>query len=143
MDVTMIHKLEGHERGVNWAQFHPTLNLITSASDDKTIRIWKYSKSTWNEVESLRGHLNNVSCVNFHPKLGFLISNSEDKTLKIWDLQKNSCIETITKENDRFWILATHPNLTLFAAGHDSGFMLFRLESTRVPSCINNNNILF
>ncbi len=143
MDVTMIHKLEGHERGVNWAQFHPTLNLITSASDDKTIKIWKYSNSTWNEAESLRGHLNNVSCVNFHPKLDFLISNSEDKTLKIWDLQKNSCIETITKENDRFWILATHPNLTLFAAGHDSGFMLFRLESTRVPSCINNNNILF
>ena len=63
LDVTMIHKLEGHERGVNWAIFHPTLNLICSASDDKTIRIWKYANSTWSEVDALRQHSNNVSCI--------------------------------------------------------------------------------
>ncbi len=33
--------LEGHERGVNWAAFHPTLQLIVSAADDRTVKLWR------------------------------------------------------------------------------------------------------
>ena len=143
MDITMIHKLEGHERGVNWAIFHPSLNLIASSSDDKRILIWKYSFSSWSEADCLRGHNNNVSCVIFHPKLDYIISNSEDKTLRIWDLNKKSTVEKMTKENDRFWILASHPNISLFAAGTDSELIVFKLEDTRIPSISCLNNILF
>jgi coatomer protein complex subunit alpha (xenin) len=143
MDVTMIHKLEGHERGVNWAVFHPSLNLIASSSDDKKILIWKYSFSSWSEADSLRGHTNNVSCVVFHPKLDYIISDSEDKTLRIWDLNKKSTVDKMTKENDRFWILATHPTIPLFAAGTDSEIIVFKLEDTRIPSTSCLNNILF
>lgn len=42
-DVMVKYILEGHERGVNWAAFHPTQDLIVSASDDKTVRLWKFS----------------------------------------------------------------------------------------------------
>ena len=143
MDVTMIHKLEGHERGVNWAVFHPSLNLIASSSDDKKILIWKYSFSSWSEADSLRGHTNNVSCVVFHPKLDYIISDSEDKTLRIWDLNKKSTVDKMTKENDRFWILSTHPTIPLFAAGTDSEIIVFKLEDTRIPSTSCLNNILF
>ena len=143
MDITMIHKLEGHERGVNWAIFHPSLNLIASSSDDKRILIWKYSFSSWSEADCLRGHTNNVSCVIFHPKLDYIISNSEDKTLRIWDLNKKSTVERMNKENDRFWILASHPSISLFAAGTDSELIVFKLEDTRIPSTSCLNNILF
>ena len=134
LDVTMIHKLEGHERGVNWAVFHPNYNLICSASDDKTIRIWKYGNSTWNEVDALRQHSNNVSCCVFHPKLDYVISDSEDKTLRLWDLDKKSVVSKITKENERFWVIASHPNISLFAAGSDGGLIVFKCEETRIPS---------
>lgn len=40
-DVVARHVLEGHERGVNWVVFHPTLPIIVSASDDRQIRIWR------------------------------------------------------------------------------------------------------
>lgn len=143
LDITMIHKLEGHERGVNWAIFHPTLNLIASASDDKLIKIWKYSNSSWNEADSLRGHMNNVSSVIFHPKYDFIISDSEDKSIRIWDLNKKSSVEKIIKENDRFWILSSHPSISLFAAGSDSGIIVFKLENTRIPSTAILNNVLF
>jgi len=143
MDITMIHKLEGHERGVNWAIFHPSLNLIASSSDDKRILIWKYSFSSWSEADCLRGHTNNVSCVIFHPKLDYIISNSEDKTMRIWDLNKKSTIDKMNKENDRFWILASHPTISLFAAGTDSELIVFKLEDTRIPSTSCLNNILF
>ena len=143
LDVTMIHKLEGHERGVNWAIFHPTLNLICSASDDKTIRIWKYANSTWSEVDALRQHSNNVSCCVFHSKLDYVISDSEDKTLRLWDLDNKSVVSKITKENERFWVVASHPNISLYAAGSDGGFIVFKCEETRIPSVPFNGCVVF
>lgn len=37
----MKHVLEGHDRGVNWASFHPTLPLIVSAADDRLVKLWR------------------------------------------------------------------------------------------------------
>lgn len=34
-DAVVKHVLEGHDRGVNWAAFHPTLPLIVSGADDR------------------------------------------------------------------------------------------------------------
>ena len=31
----MKYVLEGHDRGVNWASFHPTLPLVISGADDR------------------------------------------------------------------------------------------------------------
>ena len=37
----MKHVLEGHDRGVNWASFHPTLPLIVSGADDRQVKMWR------------------------------------------------------------------------------------------------------
>jgi coatomer protein complex subunit alpha (xenin) len=68
-------------------------------------------------VDTFRGHFNNVSCVIFHPRQELIISNSEDKTIRVWDISKRSGIQTFRREYDRFWILAAHPEVNLFAAG--------------------------
>ena len=78
--------LEGHERGVNWCAFHPTLNLICSAADDRKVKLWKFTETKAWEHDSLYGHQGNVSSCVFHPKLDIIISNGEDKTTRIWDL---------------------------------------------------------
>ena len=83
------------------------------------------------EMDTLRGHQNNVSCVAFHPKLEILISNSEDRTMKVWDLNRRTCIYTLKKEVDRFWVVAMHPTSNYFACGYDRGMTIFKLESER------------
>lgn len=40
-DAVVKHVLEGHDRGVNWAAFHPTLPLIVSAADDRQVKLWR------------------------------------------------------------------------------------------------------
>jgi coatomer protein complex subunit alpha (xenin) len=40
-DAIVKHVLEGHDRGVNWACFHPTLPLIVSGADDRQIKLWR------------------------------------------------------------------------------------------------------
>ena len=91
-DAVVKYVLEGHDRGVNWAAFHPTLPLIVSGADDRQVKLWRMNgepaappapasvpsataarrsrvadTKAW-EVDTLRGHVNNVSCVMFHAR---------------------------------------------------------------------------
>uniref|UniRef100_A0A336MCE9 Coatomer subunit alpha n=1 Tax=Culicoides sonorensis TaxID=179676 RepID=A0A336MCE9_CULSO len=141
-DAIVKHVLEGHDRGVNWASFHPNLPLIISGADDRQIKLWRMNEYKAWEVDTCRGHYNNVSCVIFHPRQELIISNSEDKSIRIWDMTKRQCLHTFRRENERFWILAAHPNLNLFAAGHDAGMVVFKLERER-PAYSVHGNILY
>jgi len=130
-DALVKHVLEGHERGVNWAAFHPTLPLVISGADDRQVKLWRMNETKAWEVDTMRGHTNNVSCVLFHPKHELIVSNSEDRTIRVWDISKRLGVQTFRRENDRFWILAAHPEQNLLAAGHDSGMTVFKLERER------------
>ncbi|KAG6890249.1 hypothetical protein C0992_002658 [Termitomyces sp. T32_za158] len=140
---TVKYVLEGHDRGVNSAMFHPTLPLIISAADDRVIKIWRMSETKAWEVDSCRGHFNNVSSALFHPKHELIVSCGEDKTVRVWDLAKRTAIQTFRREHDRFWILAAHPNLNLFAAGHDSGLIVFKLERERPAFSVHQDTLYY
>ncbi|GFH51498.1 hypothetical protein CTEN210_07974 [Chaetoceros tenuissimus] len=142
-DVVVKYVLEGHDRGVNWAAFHPTLPLIASAADDRQVKLWRMSETKAWEVDTLRGHANNVSCCLFHPKQDLVVSDSEDRSIRVWDVSKRVGVQTFRREGDRFWILAAHRNQNLLAAGHDSGMIVFKLERERPASAVGTGNKLF
>jgi len=141
-DAVVKYVLEGHDRGVNWASFHPSLPLIVSGADDRQVKLWRMNDTKAWEVDTLRGHVNNVSCVMFHARQDIIVSNSEDKSIRVWDMSKRSGAQTFRRENDRFWILSAHPNLNLLAAGHDSGMIVFKLERER-PAYASHANMLY
>ncbi|KAL4254742.1 Coatomer subunit alpha [Abortiporus biennis] len=140
---TVKYVLEGHDRGVNFASFHPTLPLIVSAADDRQIKIWRMSENRAWEVDSCRGHFNNVSTALFHPKHELIVSCGEDKTVRVWDLAKRSAVQTFRREHDRFWVLAVHPELNLFAAGHDNGLIVFKLERERPAFAMHGDTLFY
>ncbi|PZC80682.1 hypothetical protein B5X24_HaOG214083 [Helicoverpa armigera] len=141
-DAVVKHVLEGHDRGVNWAAFHPSLPLIVSAADDRQVKLWRMNDAKAWEVDTCRGHYNNVSCVLFHARHELILSNSEDKFIRVWDMTKRTCLHSFRREHERYWVLASHPTLNLFAAGHDAGMILFKLQRER-PAYAVHNNILF
>ncbi|XP_023616447.1 coatomer subunit alpha isoform X2 [Myotis myotis] len=138
-DAVVKHVLEGHDRGVNWAAFHPTMPLIVSGADDRQVKIWRMNESKAWEVDTCRGHYNNVSCAVFHPRQELILSNSEDKSIRVWDMSKRTGVQTFRRDHDRFWVLAAHPNLNLFAAGHDGGMIVFKLERERPAYAVHGN----
>jgi coatomer protein complex subunit alpha (xenin) len=95
------------------------------------------------EVDTCRGHYNNISVCLFHPHQELIISNGEDKTIRIWDTSKRTALQTFRRETDRFWTLTAHPELNLFAAGHDSGLIVFKLERERPPFAISMDNCYY
>ena len=143
MDATTKFVLEGHDRGVNWVTFHPTLPLILSAGDDRQIKLWRMSDTKAWEVDTCRGHFNNVSSALFHPRHELIISNGEDKTIRVWDMSKRAAVQTFRRENDRFWVLTAHPELNLFAAGHDNGLIVFKLERERPAFSLHQNMLYY
>ncbi|KAF8377888.1 hypothetical protein HHK36_031276 [Tetracentron sinense] len=114
VDAVVKYVLEGHDRGVNWASFHPSLPLIVSGADDRQVKLWRMNDTKAWEVDTLRGHMNNVSCVMFH-----------------------------AREHDRFWILALHPEINLLAAGHDSGMIVFKLERERPAFSMSGDSLYY
>ncbi|XP_059647627.1 coatomer subunit alpha-1-like [Cornus florida] len=143
VDAVVKYVLEGHDRGVNWATFHPTLPLIVSGADDRQVKLWRMNDTKAWEVDTLRGHMNNVSCVMFHAKQDIIVSNSEDKSIRVWDVTKRTGVQTFRREHDRFWILACHPEMNLLAAGHDSGMIVFKLERERPAFSVFGDSMFY
>ena len=141
-DAVVKFVLEGHDRGVNWVTFHPTLPLILSAGDDRLVKLWRMSETKAWEVDTCRGHFQNVSACLFHPHQDLILSVGEDKAIRIWDLNKRTMVQSFKRENDRFWVIAAHPEINLFAAGHDNGVMVYKLERER-PAAATYQNQLF
>ena len=61
----------------------------------------------------------------------------------MWDLNKRTSVQSFKRENDRFWVIAAHPEINLFAAGHDNGVMVFKLERERPASAVYQNQLVF
>ncbi|KAF1809077.1 Coatomer, alpha subunit [Eremomyces bilateralis CBS 781.70] len=142
-DAVVKFVLEGHDRGVNWVAFHPTLPLIVSAGDDRLVKLWRMSETKAWEVDTCRGHFQNVSACSFHPHQDLILSVGEDKTIRVWDLNKRTAVQSFKRENDRFWVIAAHPEINLFAAGHDNGVMVFKLERERPASAVYQNQLFY
>ena len=47
------------------------------------------------------------------------------------------------RESDRFWAVAAHPTLNMFAAGHDGGMMVFKLERERPAFGLHQNTLYY
>ncbi|KIO31399.1 hypothetical protein M407DRAFT_14100 [Tulasnella calospora MUT 4182] len=140
---TVKYVLEGHDRGVNYAAFHPSLPLIVSAGDDRQVKLWRMSETKAWEVDTCRGHFNNVSSALFHPRHELILSVGEDKTIRVWDMSRRTAVQTFRREHDRFWVLTAHPELNLFAAGHDNGLIVFKLERERPAFALQNDMLYY
>ncbi|CAJ0573308.1 unnamed protein product, partial [Mesorhabditis spiculigera] len=142
-DVVVKHVLEGHVRGVNWVSFHPTKRLLMSCADDRELKLWSINGGKAWAVDQCRGHYNNVSAAIFHPRADLMLSVAEDKSIRIWCLAKRTMLHAYRHEVERFWCITAHPKLNLFAAGHDNGMIIFKIQRERPPYCVFENLLFY
>lgn len=58
-------------------------------------------------------------------------------------MNKRTSVQSFKRENDRFWVIAAHPEINLFAAGHDNGVMVFKLERERPAMAVYQNTLFY
>ncbi|RUO95960.1 WD40-repeat-containing domain protein, partial [Jimgerdemannia flammicorona] len=83
-DFECLSVLQEHTQDVKMVAWHPTEELLASASYDDTIKIWREDPDDWFCSDTLEGHSSTVWAIDFDQSGEHIVSASDDKTLRIW-----------------------------------------------------------
>ena len=96
---TLIHRLTGHQDGVNSVAVSPDGRRIVSGSHDDTVAVWDLEAGTLHPpAHRAQDRVNSVAV---SPDGRRIVSGSEDKTVAVWDLEAGTRIHRLTGHKDR------------------------------------------
>lgn len=154
-DISVEFESHSHEKGVNWVDcqlndnpLFPNLytETIASGADDGRVCVYTFQpdclkRSLFCEP-SLRHHSDNVCSVLFHRNA--IISCSEDRTIRVFKIIDNRMVQKSivnAEKTNRYWMLASCSSRNLFAAGHDSGFEIYKFERERPVFAVKGSKV--
>ncbi|WP_348230398.1 serine/threonine-protein kinase [Trichocoleus desertorum] len=101
---------------INAIAISPNSQMLASASDDKTIRLWDIQAGK--EQFTLHDHAHFVKTVAFHPQDdNLLVSGSRDRTIKLWNLQTRSVIQILGGHDHTVNAVLFSPDGAFLASG--------------------------
>lgn len=121
--------LMGHRNPITRVAFHPVYQVLASASEDTTIKIWDYESGEYERT--LKGHTKAVQDITFDAKGNHLISCSADLTIKVWDTNNDyKCIRTLYGHDHSVSSVAVIPNTDIIvSASRDKTIKLWEMAS--------------
>ncbi|KAH6881046.1 hypothetical protein B0T10DRAFT_609246 [Thelonectria olida] len=112
-----LQTLEGHSGSVKSIAFSHDSALVASASDDRTVRIWRTDMGDC--VQELKGHRGSVKSVAFSHDSALVASASDDRTVRIWRTDVGDCIQEFKGHSRPVRSVAFSHNSTLVASASD------------------------
>ena len=133
--ISERNRLLGHTQGVNRAVYSPDGQLIASASDDGTIRLWSHNGEL---LRVLEGSGDRFTDVAFHPQAAQLAAASTDGTMWLWQLDAATPPTVLVAHTDWISRLAFSPDGTSLAtASRDGTVRLWRVADLATNSSEN------
>ncbi|NXD74187.1 PRP19 factor, partial [Eolophus roseicapillus] len=93
----ILATLKGHSKKVTSVVFHPSQDLVFSASPDATIRIWSVPNASC--VQVVRAHEGSVTGLSLHATGDYLLSSSDDQYWAFSDIQTGRVLTKVTDES--------------------------------------------
>ncbi|HEY0167844.1 MAG TPA: WD40 repeat domain-containing protein [Jatrophihabitans sp.] len=116
-DLRLHAVMDAHEDDVEMSVFHPTRELIATASRDHLVRVFDYRG---NVVASLAGHTADVISVEWSADGAELISSSDDGTIKRWSVAHGTLLSDIDMDQVETDTIVLSADGTIYA-GNDAG----------------------
>jgi len=104
--LQLLKTFEGHVNAVSSLAYHPKKQVIASASDDQTWKLWSIPNGDL--IMSGEGHLDWVAGIDFNPAGTQLLSASGDGTVKLWDFEQAACAATLADHAQPVWDVSWH-----------------------------------
>ncbi|WP_267244061.1 WD40 repeat domain-containing protein [Streptomyces sp. PR69] len=145
-DLRLVAVFAGQEDDVEMSVFHPTRDLVATASRDHRVRVYDF---TGRLLATFTGHTADVISVEWARDADELISSSDDGTIKRWSLASGgmiddldmdgvetdtvaiSCDGTIFAGNDEGQIIVVGPSGRNLVSAHEAGIKRLVLDDAR------------
>ncbi len=122
--------LKGHSSDVNSVAFTPDGQMLATASDDLTIKLWNLA--TKQKIRTFKGHSSWIYAIAISPDGQTIASGSADKTIKLWNLNTGKEIRTLIGHSDSVASVAFSPDGKLLGSGSlDKTIKLWNLETNK------------
>lgn len=119
--------LEGHESDVYAVSFSPDGELIATASDDQTFKIWTDDGQL---IDTVRAHNLPVTSIDFSPDSQLIVTGSDDRTVKLWD-RNGELVRILQAHTSEVKSVQFSPTGDLIAtAGNDGRLFLWNVDLT-------------
>ena len=139
-----LHVLEGNSGWIGGLAFSPDGKILTSGSDDKTVRLWEMETRT--NVLLLTGHSDYVYMMVFSHDGRVLASGSRDKTVRVWDTNTAKSVE-LRGHSRTVTSLAFMPDGKSLASGSTDNTIRFWNVATATTVrhfvCLNGETVAF
>ena len=128
------NRLEGHGKTVLQVSFSPDGEMLASASDDRTVKLWKIDGKLLHTLE----HNDSVRSVSFSPNGQIIASASYDGTIKFWR-RNGQLIQTLSGHGNKqvTSVSFSSDGQILASAGADNTVKLWRVNSMGVATIPN------
>ncbi|CAO1636376.1 unnamed protein product [Parajaminaea phylloscopi] len=107
--------LYGHSRSISSLSFSPDGLFLSSASADRTIKIW--SIRSGNLIHTLKGHQGGISDLAWSPCSRYIASASDDRSIVVWNAKDGYDVRHLVGHTSYVFCVAYSPQSNLIASG--------------------------
>ena len=125
-------KFSGHKGAITDLAINPLGDMIASASEDQTVRLWTNTVRGQNKI--LKCHPSPIRSVDFSSTGKFLLTGANDKTIKIFDLYPKFHFLSTYKGHSN-WVRCSRfspDNRLIGSCGDDNAVIIFDVEQKTV-----------
>ncbi|MET7424308.1 WD40 repeat domain-containing protein [Dactylosporangium sp. NPDC005555] len=126
-DLRLIAVLADHTDDVEMSAFHPTRELIATASRDHDVRVYDFHGGL---VARFQGHTADVISVEWSADADELVSSSDDGTIKRWSLRSQRLVTNLDMDGVETDTIAISSAGTIYA-GNDEGQIIVVTDGGR------------
>jgi sperm-associated antigen 16 protein len=125
-------RIEAHTRGIGGMALHMRKQIVATASDDCTWKI--FNMETQENIMTGEGHKDWIAGVDFHPAGSHLVTCGSDRSLKLWDFITSGIAHTFQNiSTGPLWKSKFHDTGDFVLTGAaDGAIKLFDLHAVKL-----------